>query len=252
MSPEAGDRRDPEIIGHRGYPARFPENTLPSLEGALEAGCRFLEWDLHMTADGVPVVFHDDTLERTTDGEGPVRERTLAELKELDAGSWFDPRFRGTSVPTLAEVLQGPGRRALGIYPEVKAVNDPGDLETILGRIRAADLLDRTVLISLDFSLLDGFRRLEPGVRLGWVVGREQDMEAGIRAVTDDPLGVLVPDYRFLLGNPERTRDLLARGVEVGTWTVDDPEEAEALLELGVRRITTNRAGELIRWAATR
>jgi glycerophosphoryl diester phosphodiesterase len=252
MNPQAGNRGDAEIIGHRGYPARFPENTLPSLEGALEAGCRFLEWDLHVTADGVPVLFHDDTLERTTDGEGPLRERTLAELKELDAGSWFDPRFRDTPIPTLEEALRGPGRRTEGIYPEVKRVNDPGDLKKILDQIRAADLLDRTVLISLNFGLLEGFRKLEPGVRLGWVVGREQDMDGAIRAVAEDGLGVLIPDYRFLLENRERTRDLVTRGVELGTWTVDDPGDAEALMELGVRRITTNQAGELLRWAAGR
>jgi glycerophosphoryl diester phosphodiesterase len=116
----------PEIIGHRGYPDRFPENTLPSLEGALEAGCRSLEWDVKVTADGVPVLFHDETLERTTDGEGPLAERTLGELRELDAGAWFHPRFRGTRIPTLREALEAVAGRVERIYPEVKAARSPG------------------------------------------------------------------------------------------------------------------------------
>lgn len=245
----APDARRPEIIGHRGYAARFPENTLPGLEGALDAGCRSLEWDLHVSSDGVPVLFHDDTLDRTTDGTGPVREHTLPELRELDAGGWFGPAFQGTRIPTLVEALDAVAGRVERIFPEVKRVRTPGDLGTILGDLRAAGLHSRTVLISLDHALLAEARLLDSAIRLGWVVEREEDMAGAIEAVVADGRALLDPGYRLLLDDPARTRDLVARGVPLATWTVDRVAEAEALRELGVLAITTNRVGELMAWA---
>jgi len=249
--PPAPDTGRPEIIGHRGYPARFPENTLPALEGALAAGCRSLEWDLHVTADGVPVLFHDETLDRTTDGSGPLRERTLEELQELDAGSWFHTRFRGTRIPTLKEALGVLSGRVDRIYPEVKAVGDPEHLATLVRQLRRSGLHGRSILISLDHDLLAEARSVDPELRLGWVVSREEDMDRAVRAVVADGRALLDPDYRLLLADPGRTRDLVARGVPLVTWTVDRPEDAEALRDLGVGAITTNRVTELLAWAGT-
>ena len=91
----------PLLIGHRGYPARYPENTLASFEGAMQAGCDMIELDVTLTKDRKVVVIHDDTLDRTTTGKGPVRGHALAEIKRLDAGSWFDARFAAERVPEL-------------------------------------------------------------------------------------------------------------------------------------------------------
>src|SRR5512141_45573 len=105
--------RRPLLIGHRGYPARFPENTLAAFAGAMDAGCDMIELDVTLTADRRVVVIHDDTLDRTTSGTGPVRERTLAQIRALDAGSWFAPRFAVERVPLLSEVVAATAGRCM-------------------------------------------------------------------------------------------------------------------------------------------
>lgn len=97
---------DVTIIAHRGHELVAPENTMSSFMAAIDAGVEFIEVDIRVSADGVPVVVHDDTVDRTTDGEGGVRTKTLAELRQLDAGSWYSPDFVGERIPTLEQVLE--------------------------------------------------------------------------------------------------------------------------------------------------
>jgi glycerophosphoryl diester phosphodiesterase len=113
------------LIAHRGASDDAPENTFASFDLALEQGVNELEMDLHLTKGGVLVVIHDDTVERTTDGGGPVSEKTLEELQRLDVGSWFDSRFAGVRIPTLAEVLERYGQRAV-LHLEMKANGPSG------------------------------------------------------------------------------------------------------------------------------
>ena len=102
----------PLIIAHRGYRAKYPENTLVAFKAALDIGVPMIELDVILTKDRYPVVVHDQTLERTTDGKGMVKDVTLDEVKKLDAGSWFHPRFAGERIPTLEEVLDLVDNRA--------------------------------------------------------------------------------------------------------------------------------------------
>jgi len=238
-----------EIIAHRGFAARFPENTLPSLDGALDAGASSLEWDIQVAADGVPVLFHDDVLDRTTDGTGPVHALTSAELASLDAGSWLAADFAGTRVPTLSETLARLDKRVDRIYPEVKGVRSDADLESILRILRGSGLYSRTVLLSLNHALLAQVRTLDPEIQLGWVVDDEKDMERCARTVADDGRAILDPAARLLIENPAGTCEMVAAGIPLATWTVDDTDEAQSLLDLGVRRITTNQVARLVRWA---
>ncbi|NLJ79858.1 MAG: glycerophosphodiester phosphodiesterase [Firmicutes bacterium] len=94
------------VAGHRGYKAKFPENTILSFAEAIKLGVDMLEIDLNMTRDKEIIIIHDTTLDRTTNGSGPVRNYTLAEIKKLDAGSWFEGRFKNLTVPTLLELIQ--------------------------------------------------------------------------------------------------------------------------------------------------
>jgi glycerophosphoryl diester phosphodiesterase len=238
-----------EIIAHRGFAAHFPENTLPALEGALDAGASSLEWDVQVTADGVPVLIHDDDLDRTSDGRGPVHTRTSAELSRLDAGSWLAAEFAGTRIPTLAETLARLGGRVDRIYPEVKSVRSDADLDSILRILRESGLHPRTVLISLNHVLLEKTRARDPEIHLGWVVDDEEDLDRCARIVVDDGRAILDPAARLLLKSPGRTREMVAAGIPLATWTVDEPDEAQSLLDLGVRRITTNQVARLVSWA---
>jgi glycerophosphoryl diester phosphodiesterase len=96
---------DPLIIAHRGYSQAAPENTIPAIEAAIRAGLAYVELDVRLTADGVPVLMHDSDVDRTTNGVGPISTKTYAETRALDAGSWFSEGFAGTSIPTLEKAL---------------------------------------------------------------------------------------------------------------------------------------------------
>ena len=108
------------VIGHRGAAAAAPENTLASLRKAKELGASWVEFDVKLTRDGVPILMHDERLERTTNGRGEVAQATLAELQELDAGGWFGPAFRGERVPTFEAALGLCAELGLGINVEIK------------------------------------------------------------------------------------------------------------------------------------
>lgn len=240
-----------EIIGHRGYAARFPENTLPSLLAALDAGAASVEFDVRVAACGTPVLFHDETLERTTNGEGPLALQALGELRRLDAGASFAPRFAGTAIPTLEEALRvtlgrPDGPRAWRVYAEIKAVRTARDLERIAQLVRQTRAPERVVLISLDFDLLAALRRLDDRLRVGYVVADRSELDAALRMVRGDARALLDPDHALLRADPGRTSGWIEEGLRLVTWTVNDDLHARELLALGVRRLTTDEPGGLL------
>ena len=240
-----------EIIAHRGYSARAPENTLSAIEAAIEAGADAVEFDLHVTADGTPVLFHDETLARTTNGAGALSERTLAELRGLDAGSWFAPAFAGEPIPTFAEALGRLRGRIGRVYPEVKGYRNPEDLSRMVDLVVEHRLAESTVFISMDWDALDQMRSIPSPVNIGYIVEKESRARDAIGRAAGD-IRALV-DFRasLLLEDPSLAEEAARRGVELAVWTVDDSLEAARLLDLGVARITTNRVAELTAWKST-
>lgn len=113
----------PRLIAHRGAPRLAPENTLVGLTLARAQGATWTEFDVTLSADDVAVVFHDDNLERTTDGHGPIEKQSLAHLKELSAGAWFSPDYLDCRIPTLAEYLETAASLRLGINVELKPID---------------------------------------------------------------------------------------------------------------------------------
>ncbi len=153
----------PWIIAHRGILLEMPENTLIGFEGAISQGADFVELDVRQTADGQIVVIHDDTLDRTTDGTGPVETRLLAELQELDAGSWMGPAFAGQRIPTLREVLDlTAGRVGLVIEMKASAATSPGIEAAVVALIREAGRMDDVLIISGICEAIQAVKRLEP------------------------------------------------------------------------------------------
>lgn len=237
-----------EIIAHRGYSAKAPENTLAAVDLAIEAGADSVEWDVHVAACGTPVLFHDVALGRTTTGVGPVRRRTLAQLQSLDAGTWFSPEFAGERIPSLAEALEAAKGRVLRMYTEVKGYRELEDLDRMVSIVREAGALDDSVFISLDWGILDRIRGQAPSVALGFIVEEEARFEEAVRRVLDDGNAFVDASHRLLLDRPRLAAEAVGRGAPLGVWTVDDPAEATALLDMGVAGFTTNQVGRLLAW----
>ena len=144
------------VVGHRGAAAHAPENTIASLARGQNDGADEVEFDVQRTADGVPVLLHDDTLDRTTSGSGPLRARTWRELGALDAGSWFAPRFAGERIPSLADVCAWAKTARVDLSVELKQPApaeglplDDGLAASAVECLRASGVLSRAVLTSV-------------------------------------------------------------------------------------------------------
>lgn len=240
-----------EIIAHRGYSARAPENTMAALETAVVAGADAVEFDLHVTADGVAVLFHDERLERTSNGSGPLRDVPYLALSELDAGSWFGPEFAGEPIPRFADALARLGGRIGRIYPEVKHYGRRADLDGMVEAVTTADLLDSTVFISMDWGALGQMRTARLDLNVGYIVEDAARARDAIDRADGDAHALVDFDARILLAEPSLAEHAHERGVELAVWTVNDRATAAQLLHLGVRRITTNRVSDLLAWKAT-
>jgi glycerophosphoryl diester phosphodiesterase len=250
----------PIVLGHRGCAGEAPENTLPSFERALATGAAILESDVHLTRDGVPVLIHDEAVDRTTQGRGAVRELSLAELQRLDAGHRFSPdagrshpyRGRGVRVPTLEQALAAlPGARFnLELKEDV-----PGMVEETLAVLRAAGREELTLLTAERDGLMARLRaelaRGGAGVAQGASAG---DVLAFVRAALDGvppapgPQALQVPANHD--GRPLVTREFVAHahahGLQVHVWTIDEPAEMHALLDLGVDGLVTDFPGRML------
>lgn len=239
---------DVEIIAHRGFSAEAPENTVVALRAGVEAGADAVEFDLHTAGDGTPVLLHDETLQRTTDGRGKVTEKNAAELAALDAGAWFGPEFAGEPLPTVAGALDALPGKGLRIYAEVKGVRSLDDLQEVVEVVRERGMLERTVFISMTWDYLDRIRAAEPRALLGYIVEKRRRAADALARAAGDPRALLDFDARILLKDPGWAARAAEAGVPLACWTVDSTDDAATLLEMGVPRITTNQVAELVRW----
>lgn len=223
------------IVSHRGAAGLAPENTLVSIRTALQYNAPLIEVDVQRTADGQLVLIHDTTVDRTTNGSGPVGDFTLAEIRRLDAGSWFSPAFANERIPTLDEALR------LVISTDATLVIEgkdpgryPGIADQLVDGIRQYDAETRVVVVSFDHEWLRRIQTLAPAIPLGaisvWATGVPAFETSAV--ATSWPSAVLTP---WLI------RRVHADGRRLWVWTVDAPWLMRLLCRLGVDVITTNR-----------
>jgi glycerophosphoryl diester phosphodiesterase len=159
----------PYLLAHRGNRVRCPENTLAAFHQALADGADALETDLHLTADGVFVCIHDATVDRTTDGRGPVAGMTLAELRRLSA-SYGRPEFQAERVPTLAELTELlPADVALALELKSDRFLDPAVCRRLVDELAAAGVLERTVVLSFSLARVQAIQAAAPDLPIGWI-----------------------------------------------------------------------------------
>ena len=162
-------RSKPYVMAHRGNRVLCPENTLASFAKAFEEGADILETDLHLSADGVFMCIHDATVDRTTDGSGPVSEKTLVELKRLSASYGFSG-FEDERIPTLAETaaILPPGV-ALALELKTDRFLEPAVCSRLIDELRAAGILERSLVLSFSLARLQAMKRAEPTLPIGWI-----------------------------------------------------------------------------------
>jgi glycerophosphoryl diester phosphodiesterase len=228
----AHERKKVKVIGHRGASGYAPENTVASFEHALGLGAKGVEFDVRMTADGVPVVLHDSTLDRTTSGKGPVAEHTWTDLLQLDAGSWKHPRFAGTRVPSLQEALMAIGPYARPII-ELKVGLKP---EVVLEALRRYDLESDVLVMSFHAEWLVPFRRASKEVRLGFLSDHWRPELPGEARGLDAEVLLL---HTGVLGTTQIAA-AEAEGLEVWCYTPNDAGLIAACAAMGVSGIVTD------------
>jgi len=226
------------IIAHRGASKQAPENTMAAFRRALELGADGIELDVHLTSDGYLAVIHDEMLDRTSNGKGLVRDRTLAELKELDFGSWFSKDFSGERIPELNEVLRllSDWDGLLNIEIKNGPVFYPGIEKAVADAVRKYKRLNRTIISSFNHYSLVDIRKYEPGIKTAplYMAGIYQPWEyaRSIGASAIHPLFYnIVPEV--MLGCKQNN-------IMVNPFTVDQPEHIKAMAAAGVDGIITD------------
>ena len=268
-----------DVIAHRGASAYAPENTLASFEKAAELGADWFELDCTLTQDGHVIVIHDDSVDRTTTGQGKAMDQTLEALKALDAGTWYAPEFAGQRLPTIEEALDLAKDR-IGVYIEIKnSGNDGPVIERMVQDAKAAGTMDRalrdrwmtaveesgTPNLALTRSVIAAIRARNmkrqvviqsfspvvcfialaeaPEIRTEYLGGYDKEKPESWTSFL--ALGRCMRVAGFNLRHNDLTPDMLAdfhrNGETVAVWTVDKPEDMARYAEMGVDSIITNK-----------
>lgn len=231
-----------QICGHRGYPEKYPQNTLVSFEAAIRAGCDRIEYDVHWTRDRHLVICHNATIDETSDGHGAIAEMTWQELQRYDFGSYLSPRFAGVRLPELPELLDLTNQLAPGLFHLVELkINSVEMGEAVLAELFRRRMTGRFTLVSFHLPLLIELKRRHPQIMT--------------HANPDCALTAFVyEDYRPFdsVGlwrervTPEVAAGFHAVGVAVDAWTVDTAAEFDRQQRNGVDSVTSNCPATII------
>jgi glycerophosphoryl diester phosphodiesterase len=205
-------------------------------------GAGFIETDLQLSRDARLVALHDATVNRTTNGQGAVHDMTLAELRRLDAGSWFGSEFAGERIPTIEEILEFAKKHDVVFYLEMKPSGSWGGEHALISALRESGEIARTVVISFDPAILAGVRKIEPTLMTGLLFdGQISDplakaIEIGARQIA----------VRGDLVTPRLLKEARARDLQVVCWTVNHPGHMRLLVEAGVDGIISDYPDRLL------
>ncbi|MGV8969042.1 MAG: glycerophosphodiester phosphodiesterase [Microbacteriaceae bacterium] len=240
---------DPAFVaGHRGDRAAAPENTIPALQSALDSALDFVETDVQLTHDGIPVLFHDETVDRTTNGRGLLAEHTFESLRALDAGSWYSEKYAGTVVPTFEEFLGIFSNSEKKALIELKGFWTAEEVTLVTDLIYSFRVHDRVTLASFNFGTLENIEEMAPAIPR--VIIR--------RMLPADPVGLaqfygaiaILTSPASLEENPEAVTDMHAAGLGLLLYTLNNEEKWSEAIGWGVDGIITDKPSSLDRWLA--
>jgi glycerophosphoryl diester phosphodiesterase len=234
------------IIAHRGNSSVTPENTLPAFQSAIEAKSDLVELDYYHAADGVPVVIHDEILDRTTDAEQVFGKPKLligdfssTDLRKLDAGTWFDEKFAGVRIPTLTESIDLIQKGSVTLV-ERKG----GDADTVVKLLEKMNLIDQVVVQAFDWEYVKRCRELSPKLALATLSGKPAAPEQ-IEAAAATGADIIVWDHRKIDGT--QIEQIHKLGKKAWAYTIDDPARAKQLIAAGLDGVITNKPAEMVK-----
>lgn len=232
----------PFVIGHRGASGEAPENTMASFELAVKQQADLIEMDVQLTSDGILVVMHDFAIDRTTDGHGLVKERSLSQMKELDAAARFPGGYQRQSVPTLDEVLDWAHSR-VPVAIEIKGgpIHYPGIEARVADAVARHSMVDASVVISFDHAVLLRLKRTYPAVATGVLFACAPVSASGLAMAAH--ADALLPHWADL--SPEMVEEAHSNGLAISTWAVDEERDMGWVLSMGVDAVATNFPGRL-------
>ncbi len=240
----------PWIVGHRGYRARYPENTLIGFEAAIAAGVAMIELDVMLSRNRRIMVIHDSALDRTTNGHGNVADKTLLELKGLDAGEWFDPQFAGQQVPELSEVLDLIGRRVF-VNIELKSnayePHHPADAieRQVIEMLRQKNQLDVSLVSSFEVKFLEQIAAMIQRPAIAFISDKPADRKT-IQMCHRLNVFSFHPNYRVV--TEDQVDQLRAADLKVFPFTVNTRADAIKMLDMGVDGIITDDPELAFNW----
>ncbi|OAT48882.1 glycerophosphodiester phosphodiesterase family protein [Proteus hauseri] len=231
-----------KIAAHRGFSGKAPENTLAAFKMAIDFGCEWIETDVQLTADYVPVLIHDKTVNRCTNGRGAVRFHTLDDLHRLDAGSWFSSLYQGEKIPSLRQGLQLIKRSGTKLNIELKTWPDD-DIErlclAVSDMIKSADIPDNQILFSsFDTHALVVMKRYLPSIRRGQLWDEIPDKADALSTLKLIDAFSVHCNYQFL--TQQQAQMLKQSGYEIYCYTPNDPKEVAHFEQWGVDMLITD------------
>jgi len=231
-----------EIIAHRGFSSIAPENTLAAFELAIARGASSIEFDIQLSADSVPVIFHDSTLDRITGVSGKVREQNLSQLQTLNAGKWFSDEFSDEKIPTLKEALGILKNVDKFLYFDVKPHCEWSDAEVadFVNTLNERGIKEKCVITSFSDKFLEQVRRVDGDLAIGQIVANLEAYKTQLSQAVANRDNLISSQYRVLLSNPALIQASRSQGVDIVAWTVDDRADMQKLIDLGITRIVTN------------
>jgi len=230
------------VIAHRGASGNAPENTLAAFRKAIALGASFIETDLQLSRDARFVAIHDATVNRTTNGQGAVHDMTLADLRKLDAGSWFGSEFSGERIPTLEEILEFSKKNDVVFYLEIKPGGSWGGEHAMISSLRESGEIPRTVVISFDPSIVLSLRKIEPTLMTGLLYDGQIENPLD-KAVA---IGARQLVVRGDLVTPALISEAKKKDLQVVCWTVNHPAHMRLLAAAGVDGIMSDYPDRLV------
>jgi glycerophosphoryl diester phosphodiesterase len=230
------------IIAHRGASGNAPENTLAAFRKAVALGATFIETDLHLSRDARFVAIHDATVNRTTNGQGAVHDMSLADLRKLDAGSWFGSEFTGERIPTLEEILEFSKKNDVVFYLEIKPGAAWGGEHALVSALRETGEIPRVVVISFDAAIVLNLRKIEPTLMTGLLY--DGQIENPLDKAVE--IGARQLAVRGDLVTPALIAQAKKKDLQVVCWTVNHPAHMRMLAAAGVDGIMSDYPDRLV------